>query len=148
MRNYFKLASSCIAFLFASAAYGQEIGGYTTLDVDPATNIVTATCETSDYSGYYASFVGCNVTDASGNQIAFGDNLDYDGWEGYTQIVLTFTGTPGTTYVATGSHSAQSALISDVPIYIPGRGGYGWNEYYYDFYNYSSFAEGGVQTYP
>lgn len=123
----------------ASSAYGQAITGYTTMDVDATSNVVTATCET-DLDAYtegdYEAIVRCSVVDANGNQIASGQYIDQNSNQGYAQVVLTFAGTPGTTYTATGSHSAE--LV--VPVDLPDPGPH--SSYYDDPYDYNSFSEG------
>jgi len=62
------------ACLFLSPFAGaQGIIGSTVIDVDPATNIVTATCETEfdgDSAAYYEAVVYCVVNDTNGNSIA------------------------------------------------------------------------------
>ena len=144
MKRYLEFACSCAMFLIAVAANGQQVEGYTTVDIDPSTNAVTATCETSIDSDYYASFVSCAVTDGNGTQITSGSQIDNYGYEGYAQVVLTFTGTAGTTYLATGVHSAQPTMPFDTPEPQPGRP---VTQYYDDPYNYNSFDEGTYQTY-
>jgi len=74
---------------------------------------VTATCETdldANAQNYYSAMVHCTVKDADGNLAASGTDSDVDGWNGYIQVVLTFTGVPGATYTATASHSAVAIM--------------------------------------
>jgi hypothetical protein len=59
---------------------------------------------------YYAAMVHCNVKDVGGNLVAGGTESDVDGWNGYAQVVLTFTGVPGATYTVTGFHSAVAIM--------------------------------------
>ncbi len=92
-------------------ACAQGIIGSTIIDIDPATNVVTVTCETDldgDSEAYYRAVVYCVVNDTNGNSIAGNRNTDTGGLNGYAQVVLTFQGVPGTTYFAEGMHSGQA----------------------------------------
>jgi hypothetical protein len=51
------------------------VTGSTSVSVDNATNLVTATCETdldADAQAYYEAVVHCTVSDGYGNQVAYG----------------------------------------------------------------------------
>lgn len=116
-----------------TAARAQSISGYTTLDIDPASGIVTATCETDldPYTdGYYEASTRCTVKDASGAVIASDQNTDIDGDFGYAQVILTFTGTPGTTYTATGTHYGVVSIPYDLADTRPGQNFYQYDDYY------------------
>ncbi len=83
-----------------------------TLISTPDSGIVTATCETDldgALDGNYQAWVTCTVTDQTGTQIAFGGASDMDE-NGYAQVVLTFSGVPGSTYTATGINRAIAVL--------------------------------------
>src|SRR5205823_6909415 len=118
----------------------QDLVGSTTLDIDPSTNIVTATCETDMYDGDYEASVQCWVVDGAENIVASQGYVDHGG-QGYAQVVLTFQGQLGTNYIATASHVAIFNIV-DLP------SGPGQPTYYEDYYNYSYFEQGGAQTYP
>jgi hypothetical protein len=111
----FRLAIVIAVVFFCLCRIGtaQNVYGSTTIDIDPSSGTVTATCETDfdgALDGSYEAQVVCTVTDQNGTQIANGDNADIDG-VGYTQVVLTFAGTPGSTYTATGIHHAIAVLV-------------------------------------
>lgn len=100
---------SCLCRVSAA----QNVYGSTTLDIDPDSGIVTATCETDfdgALDGNYQAEVMCTVTDQNGAQVAFGSAADVDQDLGYAQAVLTFSGTPGFTYTATGRHHAFAVV--------------------------------------
>jgi hypothetical protein len=100
-------------FCFCRVSAAQNVYGSTTIDIDPDSGIVTATCETDfdgALDGNYQAEVTCTVTDQNGAQVAFGSALDVDGDLGYAQAVVTFSGTPGSTYTATGIHRAFAVL--------------------------------------
>jgi hypothetical protein len=125
------------SFFFALSASGERIWGHSTIDIDPSTSTVTATCSTevdTIAEGAYSSDVYCTVTDGSGNVIDSEEGSD-DG-TGYAESTITFTGTPGETYYVTGSHTAMAYLdygeYYDEPILR------GWAD---DPFNFSSFAE-------
>jgi len=59
--------------------------------------------------GNYNAWVTCSVTDQNGNQVANGSDAD-DGTNGYAEVVLTFAGTPGSTYTVTGINHAIAVL--------------------------------------
>ena len=65
-----------ILFLsLAGTAQAQVVTGSTSVSVDNATNLVTATCETdldADAQAYYEAVVHCTVSDGYGNQVAYG----------------------------------------------------------------------------
>jgi hypothetical protein len=128
------------ALLFAtisSLPVFAQISGSTTIQIDPNTSIVTATCETdlnSADDGYYAARVTCVVKDASGNLVASGAYSDDGDRDSYALVTLTFTGVPGMGYTATGGHSAELT----VPFDEPDGGQIGL---YYDELNFESFTE-------
>lgn len=97
----------------AGTGQAQYIIGTTAIDIDLATNIVTATCETSNDAetfGVYAVSVNCSVVDGSGNFVKNGSASDPKGWSGYAESVLTFNGIPGTTYIATGTYFMEPII--------------------------------------
>ncbi len=101
---------------------------------------VTATCETDfdgALDGNYEAQVVCTVTDQNGTQIANGDAADIDD-VGYAQVVLTFSGTPGSTYTARGIHHAIAVLVEQQFL----------KTVYEGPYNFSSFESGGGEIYP
>jgi hypothetical protein len=105
----------CVLFLSVLSANGQEITGTTTEDIDPSTNVVTVVCETDldmDSEAYYEAQVGCTLVDGNGTLLASGNSVD-DSDEGFAQVVLTYQGTPGTIYNATGTHSGVIIFATD-----------------------------------
>jgi hypothetical protein len=128
----------------------QSITGSTTVDMDQTSGTGTAICETDlDYDAqeFYEAWVYCSVVDSSGNQVAQGQYRDADQSQGYAQVVLTFTATPGVTYTATGDHRAYLNFYADTNGDYDETEEYGYSGYY-DPFNFFSFAEGGVQSYP
>ena len=127
---------SCLCRVSAA----QNVYGSTTIDFDPNSGMVTATCETDfdgALDGNYEAQVVCTVTDQNGTQIANGDAADIDD-VGYAQVVLTFSGTPGSTYTARGIHHAIAVLVEQQFL----------KTVYEDPYNFSSFESGGGEIYP
>jgi hypothetical protein len=139
MKHFCSICIFFSALILTCPIGAQTLTGSTTIDVDPATNIVTATCETDEDDGDYEADVQCTVTDAAFNVKAQQSAIDHGG-QGYAQVVLTFTGQAGTNYIATSTHQAI-ANITDLP---DGHG----PTYYEDYYNYSSFEQAGDITYP
>jgi len=139
---------SAVMSCLCQVSAAQNIIGSTTLDIDPNSGNVTATCETdldATLQGTYQALVSCSVMDTDGNVVASGTAGDPDGEQGYAQAVLTFLGIPGTTYTARGHHGAIAIFIDDNPDDYT-KNVYDYN-YYYDPYNFSSF-EGAPIEYP
>ena len=89
------------------AAFAQNVGISSDVEIDSSSGMVTATCETNlDESAetYYTAKVGCTLTDGSGNNLASGDQVSS---QGDAVVVLQIQGVAGTTYVVNGSHSVQ-----------------------------------------
>ncbi len=138
MRIFYALL---LAAAVCSSAICQDIVGTTTMRIDPNSITVTATCETalnSADSGYYAARVLCWVKDQSGNYLASGAYSDDGDRQGSAAVTLSFTGVPGKTYTATGTHSAALEVPFDAPPPQPRE--------LYDEYNFESYAEN-PQTY-
>jgi hypothetical protein len=118
------------------AGRAQTVTGTTTIDLDPDTGTITATCETDldgTASEFYGAQVECTVKDGNRNQIAQRGYDDTFG-EGYAQVVLTFQGVPGNVYFATGSHLAFTILSRDEDEGHP-------TGYYDDYYNLEQISE-------
>ncbi len=137
---------ACCAFLsFGPNSLAQNITGSPSLDIDQDLGMGTATCETDldyDAQAYYAALVNCSVKDSDGNYVASGSYFDQDGSQGYAQVVLTFSGTPGVTYTATGAHDGEMYLGDYVGTGTRAITGF----LYYDYYNFGSF-EGSPHDY-
>ncbi len=126
-----------VCFLsFAASALGQNMWGDSTIDIDPSTSTVTATCETwvdATTEGAYNARASCSIYDGDGNLLYAQEGFD-DG-TGYAETTITFTGTPGTTYNVKGHHVAFAYLdygeYYDQPIIL------GWAD---DPFNFSSFT--------
>jgi hypothetical protein len=130
------VAISCLCRVSAA----QNVYGSTTIDIDPNSGTVTATCETDfdgAMDGNYEAEVVCTVTDQNGTQIANGDAADVDD-VGFAQVVLTFSATPGSTYTARGIHHAIAILVEQQFL----------KTVYEDPYNFSSFESDGNEIYP
>jgi hypothetical protein len=102
-----------VIFGLCRVSAAQNVYGSTTINIDLSSGTVTATCETDfdgALDGSYQAEVVCTVTDQNGTVVAHGDNADIDG-VGSTQVVLTFSGTPGSTYTATSIHHSIAVLV-------------------------------------
>jgi hypothetical protein len=127
-----------VCLCFGHVSLAQAVFGSTSIDIDPDTGNVTATCETdtdADAEAYYSAEVHCVVEDSNNNTIASGTATDDTG-QGYAQVVLTFAGVPGTTYIATGMHEVKityTVEVDDPPQPIVLR--------YDDMYNFGFFSE-------
>src|SRR5271170_7358062 len=103
---------SAVIFCLCRVSSAQNAYGTATIDIDQDSGTVTATCETDldgALDGNYNAWVTCSVTDQNGNQVANGSDAD-DGTNGYAEVVLTFAGTPGSTYTVTGINHAIAVL--------------------------------------
>jgi hypothetical protein len=134
-----------VCLCFGRVGSAQNLVGSTTVDIDPDSGTVTATCETdadSGVQGYYIASVVCNVYDQNNNLIAEGSYMDTP-QQGYAQVVLTFTGVPGNTYTAIGHHQVRTIVedVIDSPPHQPSQAEY------FDEFNFESF-EGDPQIYP
>jgi hypothetical protein len=123
----------------------QTVYGSTSLDIDPDTGVVTATCETDVdnlAAEYYNADVTCVVEDSNNNVVASGGGED-DSAQGYVQVVLTFTGVPGETYTAMSAHVLFEIYTVEYyedppqPIRL---------HYYDDMYDFSFYSDN-PQTY-
>jgi hypothetical protein len=107
------LAICIVSISMAQAGFSQGTAGSATLDINPVSGMVIATCETDldvSVQAFYIARVECKVKDNTGKEIIAGQSIDENGAKGYAQVVLTFAGIPGTTYTVTGSHSIDEAL--------------------------------------
>src|SRR5258708_28841046 len=107
------LVTGCFLFL-TQVTRAQGVSGYTTIDYDPDTNIVTAYSET-DLDDYelecdYEAYVHLSVVDDSGVPLAWGSNRDYGDVYGYASITLQASGNPGTLYTGNGIHKLYVLL--------------------------------------
>ena len=111
-----KSALCVLMFLLGiKCMYGQDIYGFTTIDFDNASDTVIAYCETDiDYSlqGEYEAMVHCSIiNDNTGSEVTTRYNEDPGGYNGYVDVELEVTGTPGTPYTASGVHSGVALLV-------------------------------------
>ena len=117
MSAFRKICAVIFFIVAASTLKGQSVSGSTTVDIDPDTGMVTATCETDvDWAsqGYYQPIVSCLLQDGDGNYITSGQEQDFNGTVSAV-VVLQVQGVAGTTYVATGDHMAMFTLPTDSP---------------------------------
>ncbi|MFL6212898.1 MAG: hypothetical protein ACJ74J_03290 [Blastocatellia bacterium] len=131
------LAAAC-CFLFASETRAQGVYGYTSLDYDDGSGIVTAYSETDlDYDvwGDYDAYVSLNVVDDYGSVVASGSAKDMYG-EGFISLTLQFTGSADVTYTARGLHKAYVNYYDyDYEDFYP----YRRYIYYWDTWHFSYF---------
>lgn len=135
-----------ILFGISPIILGQGITGSATIGADPNTDIVSATCETDtdgDTLGVYKAVVRCSVLDSNGNSLAYGGATDTSGFNGYAQVILTFTGVPGTTYTVIGTYLAMP-IIRQRLMYFDSQPYY---NYYDDLYYLEGFMIDGSATY-
>lgn len=132
-----------VCLCFSPVGSAQDIVGSTTVDIDPDSGTVTATCETDvdgEVEAYYTSSVNCIVHDQDGNFITQGADTGSP-THGPALVVLTFAGVPGTTYTATGSHAVMTVVVDTIDFpHQPNP------VEYYDEFNFESFSEN-PQTY-
>lgn len=129
------LITNCFLCLLTVAAAAQDFGvtygGYTSINYDEETNIVTAYSETYpenyELAGDYEAQVNLQVKNEYGVTVASGNGQDYG--DGSASVELSFVGEPGRTYTATGIHRALSHLYSYEEDY-PHRLFY-WDTWYY-----------------
>jgi hypothetical protein len=122
------------------ACSAQTITGSTTIDIDPDTGNVTVTCVTEPDDStlaYYQAAVTCTVY---GDGTFIGRKIGTVVRSGDATAVFSFAGVPGTTYTATGTHSATISYLDEDfdDTFNPTD--------FYDAYNFSSF-ESPVETY-
>ena len=125
-----------VFFFFAVSASGQDMWGGATIDIDPSTSTVTATCSTeidAATEGAYNAQVSCSVTDGNGTLLYTQEGED-DG-TGYAEATITFTGKPGTTYDVKAHHVVFAYL--DYGEYYDQPPVLGWPD---DPFNFSSFT--------
>ncbi len=118
------LAFSALVVLVAlglvAPASAQEISGWTSVEWDSSSQIVSVYAETDfDYvaEGYYIPRVSTTVTDDQGNIIASQvASAPQDGDDTVAAIDLSFPGTLGRTYTANSTHSAKSTSVTFIPV--------------------------------
>ena len=122
----------------ARRAVGQAATGYTSLDYDDSSGVVTAYSETDldyDIEWDYDAYVGLSVSDDSGALVASGSARDYDEI-GFISITLEFSGTSDVTYTAVGTHKAYANYSDyDYEDFYPYRMYYYyWDTWYFGFF--------------
>ncbi|HKS27351.1 MAG TPA: hypothetical protein VJS44_06000 [Pyrinomonadaceae bacterium] len=133
------------ALFFAhGAALAQSVTGYTSIDYDDSSGIVTAYSETSvdyDVMWDYNAYVALSVTDTYGSLVVSGSATDFND-VGFISITLQFYGQSEATYTAKGTHRARAVYFYTDYIeeyYYPYR--YRPIYYYFDYW-YFGFYEG------
>ena len=124
--------------LFAQDTRAQGVYGYTSLDYDDASGVVTAYSETDlDYEvmGDYDAYVSMSVTDDFTSIVASGSARD-PFCEGFISITLQFNGSADTTYTARGVHKAYANYNDyDFEDFYPYRSYiYYWDSWYFGFF--------------
>lgn len=138
----FFVAVSCLAF--SPDVKAQVVDGYTSIDYDEYSNLVTAYSET--YVDYdlmydYQAYVYLTVTDPYGVVKASSSARDtYN--SGFVAVTVQFSGEADTTYTAKGAHKAYAQLYNydwDYG-YYPYRRTY----FYYDYWWYGFYEGQGI----
>jgi hypothetical protein len=133
------LAIVC-CLLLAQEARAQAMTGYTSIDYYEDTNTVDAYSETdldSDLVDDYSAKVSLTVVDQSSNIIANGSMVDTS-YQGNAYVELLFSGTPDSTYTATGAHKVVANLWGYDGCY------YRSCIFYWDNFNFTSFESQGI----
>jgi hypothetical protein len=125
-------------FLFAPDTRAQGVYGYTSMDYDDASGVVTAYSETDvDYDmwGDYDAYVSLTVSTDSGAIVTSGSARDMYG-EGFSSLTLQFNGSAETTYIAKGLHKAYVNYYDyDYEDFYPYRRFiYYWDSWYFGFF--------------
>src|ERR1041385_2790514 len=116
--------------------------GYTYIDFDPESDIVTGYSETDitdyDLETDYEAYVFLKITDGDfySNTVASGAYRDYND-VGFASVTLQFYGDPATTYTAYGTHKAYALLYDDYwdYDYYPYRHVYDyWDDWYFTYF--------------
>jgi hypothetical protein len=140
-------------------ARAQTVSGYTSIDYDEDTNIVTAYSETDeDYDAdtAYTAFVKLSVVDQDWNTMGFRSASD-DGTYGFASVEIEFFGNPDKTYTATGMHRAYTTLWDYDYTFWPLYSVYYYDPYYFTMYEgqnitapwyYSFLGSGPMSTRP
>lgn len=126
------------SLLFASETRAQGVYGYTSLDYDDGSGVVTAYSETDvDYDmwGDYDAYVSLSVSDDYGYVVASGSARDYS-YSGFISLTLQFYGSAEVTYTARGVHKAYANYYDyDYEDFYPYRRYiYYWDSWYFGFY--------------
>lgn len=112
-----------------------KIYGYTTIDIDPTTYIVSAYAYTeSDYltASYYEVEVDTSIRDDAYSFYAGSWSRNY----GFAEVFLLGQGTAGRTYQASSSHTAITGFYDY---------DWSWTYRYWDYYDYTAFSWLGFQ---
>lgn len=123
------------ALLLSRAGSAQDIVGSTTVDIDPDTGNVLILCETDmddSAAAYYIPTVTCTVT-ANGTFYGTKTAGPTHGNSATALAAFSFTGVPGTTYAAVGTHGG-TIVYEDQNTYSPGQTNY------YDAYNFGYYS--------
>jgi hypothetical protein len=129
-----------VCFSFNRTGAAQNTVGSTTVDIDPISGFVVATCETdldADTEAFYRAGIECKIRDSDGKEIATGQSFDKNGAQGFAQVILIVMGIPGTTYTVTGSHLVDSIFDSAKPSIMGPPG----ERLYYDPFDFSRLED-------
>lgn len=137
------LAVLC-CLLAARDVRAQTVDGYTSIQYDETSGIVTAYSETTvdyDLMYDYQAYVSLTVTDSYGTVKASRSARDvYD--SGFISVVVQFYGDPDTTYTARGAHKGYAQLYNydyDYSFYP-----YRQVNYYYDYWWFGFYEGQGI----
>jgi hypothetical protein len=142
------LALFCLT-MFCMPAYSQDYSnesdglyGYTSINFDPSTNIVTAYSETdadSQMISYYQVNVSMSLRDSNGHLLA---NPSNSGTGSYISVTASAQGSPSTTYTAIGLHYVMQSQ-QQYGCYT-GQGGYQCGFYFLDYFDEEMFSNDGI----
>ncbi|HEX8175802.1 MAG TPA: hypothetical protein VF543_11845 [Pyrinomonadaceae bacterium] len=130
------------SLFFARAVAAQSVTGYTSIDYDDDSGIVTAYSETSvdyDVMWDYNAYVSLSVTDSNGSIVTSGSATDTNDI-GFISITRQFYGQSDVTYTAKGIHRAMAVYYyveEFYEYYYPYRYRpryYYWDTWYFGFY--------------
>jgi hypothetical protein len=121
--------------------------GYTSIDYNPSTNVVTAYSETDDYGGalyYYAVTVNlCSGQTGAAPQCI--QHVAVNSSVSFVNATLTYQGAAGNTYTATGQHGGTVTLKTGPASYNDPYGENRWASFNIDDpwqFPFSTFSQG------
>lgn len=135
----FNLAAVVISlFLFVTNASAESAQGYTWVEYDEQSGILTAYAETltGDLSYDYQAEVTLTVKDQTGAQVGYGSMLDTANQ--HASVLLYINVQPGNTYTATGVHRVRLSYWDYAPTFP-------YNPFWYDDWFMSHFGPQNIE---